>query len=294
MQKPLGYTLNINLSPTRSLFSLGPGWAALAGFVSAGYPSLSLSTFLQVIALWILVDPLLGTLWELNVNHKVWRQVRLAQLPPAPATGFTVPYAQTGSMAGRFVVKIRRYRRWWQETGWSEVGDKVVTFFLGIILALLVGLALAPATFWLVVLAVGLTLLTGPTTSDLSTSGGGRIQSIVQFLLPWLMGVLLAPNPSLISVAAAICYWAVYLGGLRMLGHHQRAGWLFFGGQLALVVLLLALRLLPGAAILTVFLAAQLLLRTGINQPSILLRKAQPFLVIGLIVAAVSFGGWLG
>ena len=297
MHKPFGYTLKINLSLTRSLFNLGPGWAALAGFVSTGYSSLDLSTLLQIIALWILVDPLLGTLWELTVNYRLWQQIRLAQLPPAPATGFTIPYAQTGSVAGRFVLKTRRYRAWWQETGWPEVGDKIVTFFLGSVLALLVGMALAPTIFWLVVLAVGLTLLTGPTTADLSTSGGGRIQSIVQLLLPWLMGVLLAlptPDLPLISVLAAICYWATYLGGLRMLGHHRRAEWLFFGGQVVLVVLLLTLRLLPGAAILTVFLVTQLLFRTGINQPSILLRKAQPFLVIGLIVAAVSLGGWIG
>ena len=294
MQKPFGYTLKINLSPSRSLLSLGPGWAALAGFLSTGYPTLTWSVVLQIIALWILVDPILGTLWELTVNHRLWQQIRLAQLPPAPATGFTVPYAQTGSIAGRFVVKVRRYRRWWQETGWPEMGDKFVTFCLGIVLALLLGLALTPTIFWLVVLAVGLTVLTGPTTSNLSTGGGGRIQSVVQFLLPWLMGVLLAPNPSLVSVAAAICYWVVYLGGLRMLGGHRRAEWLFFGGQLALVVLLLALHLLPGAAILIVFLAAQLFIRTTFKQPADLLRKVQPFLVIGLIVAAVLLGGWLG
>ena len=294
MQKPFGYTLKINLSPSRSLLSLGPGWAALAGILSTGYPTLTWTAMLQIIALWILVDPILGTLWELTVNQRLWQQVRLAHLPPSPATGFTVPYAQTGSIAGRFVVKTRRYRRWWQETGWPEMGDKVVTFFLGIILGLLVGLALNPTVFWLVVLAVGLTLLTGPTTADLSISSGGRIQSIVQFLLPWLMGVLLAPEPSMVSVGAAICYWVVYLGGLRMIGGHKRAEWLFFGGQLAFVVLLLALHLLPGAALLIVFLATQLLFRTGIEQSSILLRKIQPFLVIGLIVAAVSLGGWFG
>lgn len=75
-----------------------------------------------------------------------------------------------------------------------------------------------------------------------------------------------------------------------MLGNHHRAEVLFFVGQVAVVLLLLALRLLPGAAILGVFLATQLLIRTKFSQPVDLLQKVQPYLVFGVLVAGLSLG----
>lgn len=290
MQQSIGHTIKFTLRPARRWLSLGPGWAAVAGALSAGWPEAELVTLLKVAALWLLVDPILGTLWDLAVQQGLWRRVVQAQLPPPPARGFYLPYARPGSVGGQFVLLARRYRVWWAESFGPNFGGKVTTFGVGLFLALLIGLALKPAIFWLVALAVGLIFWAGLTPPELSATGGGRLASVVQFLLPWLMGALLWANLPLLSVILALCFWVVYLGALRMLGRHHRAQILFFGGQLAAVFLLLALRLLPGAAILSLLLAAQGLVKTNYNRPDPLLQKVQPFLVFGLLVAGISLG----
>ena len=218
------------------------------------------------------------------------RQVTQAQLPLSPVQGFDLPYAQPESVGGQFVLLFRRYRLWWINSYWPTFGNNITTFTVGLVLALVIGLVLSPTVFWLVVLTIGLTLLAGQRPPDLSLMGGGRLQSIVQFLVPWLIGALVWPALSLFSLIMAICYWVVYLGGLRMLGRHNRAEYLFFLGQIGVIFLLLALRLLPGAAILGVLVAAQLLIRARFSHPPDLLQKTQPYLLFGLLVAGLSLG----
>jgi hypothetical protein len=166
----------------------------------------------------------------------------------------------------------------------------VTSFWVVLVVALFIGLALNRTVFWIVVLAATLTILAGLNPSDLRDSGGGRLQSVVQFLLPWAMGAALWANLSLPSLALGVAYWLVYLGGLRMLGEHRRAEWLFYLGQLAAIILLLGLSLLPGAVVLSTLLVAQLLVRTKYTSATILLQKSQLYLVIGLLVAGVSTG----
>lgn len=294
MQKPFGYSLNLRLSPARPLFSLGPGWAALAGVLAGGGFEWRAAALLPLLALWLLVDPLLGSLWDVVVTQQLWRQLTRAELPPSPRRGFVLPYAQPGSAAGRFSVWLRRYRLWWQNSYWPQSGGSVLTALLSGGLALLLGTLLDSSIFWLVVLALAFTLLAGVIQPGLETAGGGRLASVVQFLLPWGMGTLLFPNASRLALILGICYWCVYLGGLRQLGRHRRASWLFILGQAAAIGVLLALRLLPGAAIAGVLLAAQLLLRTGSPTPAQMLARVQPYLVLSLLAAAVSLGGWGG
>jgi len=155
MQQFLGHTLKFNLSLSGSWISLGPGWAAIVGALSVGIADINLDTILRLITLWILVDPILGTLWELSVTQGVWRQVTHAQLPSSPARGFNLPYAQPGSVAGQFVLLIRRYRLWWVDRYWPTFANNITTFAVGLVLALVIGLVLSPIIFWLVVLAAG-------------------------------------------------------------------------------------------------------------------------------------------
>jgi hypothetical protein len=292
MQQPFGHTTQFRLLPAQAWLSLGPGWAAAAGILSGGRPELNLATLVQFISLWLVVDPILGTMWTLVVEDRLWWQIRQARLPPPPLRGFSIPYAQPGSLAGRLVLLIRRYQVWWQQAHGPASGSQAATFVLGLILAPVVAAALQPAIFWLVVLALSLTLLAGLNASNPRAASGGRLQSIVQMLLPWFMGNLLWSNPTLPTLALALCYWLVYLGGLRMAGRHRRAEILFVGGQIAAILLLLALRLLPGATALSALLVAQLILKNHFSQPAQLLKKVQPYLVFGLLVAAWSSGNW--
>jgi hypothetical protein len=249
---------------------------------------------LRLAGLWLLADPLLGTLWELAVPLGLWRNASGVYLPPAPARGFYLPYAQPGSAAGRLVNRWRSYRLWWAGYYWPENRDRLAAYGVGLGLAVLIALALDAALLWLVLLAVALGLLAGQSAPDLASPEGGRLQSVVQWLLPWFMGVFVWAGPTPAGLVLAVAYWAIYLGGLRMLGRHHRAELLYFGGQAAVLALLLALRLLPGAALIGVFLAAQQLLRARLTRPETFLAKAQPYLLLGLATAVLSLAGWPG
>lgn len=283
MQRPFGHTFNISLSPARSWLNAGPGWAMLAGTLSGG----TFRGLLPLLGLWLVVDPLLGTLWDISVRQGVWRKIAAANLPSPPGRGFYLPYARPDAPGGRLVLSWRQYGLWWREQYWPEYRAKLVTFGLALGLALLISLALKPLLFWLTLLAV---LMTLPGIPDLSASAGGRWQSMAQFLLPWTMGAMLWSQLSPLSLVIGICYWVAYLGGLRMLGRHRRAEILFFGGQGAALIGLLALRLLPGAALLSVLWLTQLLLYTKHNRPADFLPRAQPYLVAALLAAGVSLG----
>ncbi len=290
MEQHFGHTVKFTFSRSRTWLSPGPGWAAIAGALSSGYLDLSVSTLLQLVSLWLLVDPILGTLWDLAVRQRLWRRITRARLPLPPTRGFILPYAQPGSIAGHVVLLIRRYRLWWAQSYWPVFGGEVITFGVGLVLALLLGLVYNSTLFWLVVLTISLTILAGLSSSDLSKSGGGRLQSIVQFLLPWSIGAFIWPPVTFLPLVLGLCYWLVYLGGLRMLGSHRRAETLFFLGQVAVILLLLAFRLLPGATILSVLLFTQLLIKIKFSQPADFLRKVQVYLVLGLVVAGLSVG----
>jgi hypothetical protein len=294
VQRSFGHSLRLSLSPAHSWFSLGPGWAALAGAVSTGSVELDWAGLLKLAGLWLLADPLLGALWELAAPLGLWRNAGGVYLPPAPARGFYLPYTQPGSAAGRLLKRWRSYRLWWAGHYWPENGDKLVAYGVAFALALLIALSLNAALFWLTLLAIALALLAGQSAPRLASPEGGRLQSVVQWLLPWFMGVFLWAGPSPAGLALAVSYWAIYLGGLRMLGRHRRAKLLYFWGQAAVCVVLLALRLLPGAALIGVFLAAQQVLAARFTLPETFLAKAQPYLLLGLAAAALSLGGWPG
>lgn len=293
-QRFFGHSLRLSLAPAHPWIGLGPGWAALAGAVSTGAVELDGAGLLKLAGLWLLADPLLGTLWELAAPAGLWRNAGGGALPPGPARGFYLPYTRPGSAAGRLLKRWHRYRLWWAGHYWPENRDKLLAYGAAFVLALLIALSLSAALFWLTLLAIALALLAGQSAPRLASPEGGRLQSVVQWLLPWFMGVFLWASPSLPGLALAVSYWAICLGGLRMLGRHRRAELLYFWGQAAVCALLLGLRLLPGAALVGVFLAAQQVLAARFTLPETFLARARPYLLLGLAAAAVSLAGWPG
>ncbi len=292
MQRPFGHTLKLSLTrSSASWLKLGPGWAALTGALSAGQVEFSLPALWQLLGLWLLVDPILGTLWELAVPQGLWRNISTANLPAPPQHGFRLPYTQPGTAGSRLNITLRRYQVWWRDHYWPDSGDNVIAFCMGVALALLIGFYLKPAIFWLILLGLGLTLMAGQGNPALAAATGGRFQSVVQFLLPWAMGALLWSALPPLSLILAVCYWVTYLGGLRMWGRHRRAKLLFVLGQVAAIFSLLALRLLPGAALLSVLLIAQYLLMSRLRHDNAeFLVKVQPYLIVGLITVGLSTG----
>ena len=290
LHSPFGHTLKLSLSFARPWLRLGPGWAMLAGALSTGQLEFNLPTLLRLIGLWLLVDPLLGMLWDISAGQDMWRKLAPANLPPPSPHGFSLPYLQPGSPAARLVIVSRRYWRWWRDNYTTEYGRQLATFWLGSALALLFGLFFGQTVFWLTILTLGLSFLAGQTSIMLAGPQGGRLQSLAQFLLPWAIGVTAWATLSPLRLALAVCWWIVYLGGLRMAGQHHQAGLLFWLGQATAIILLLELRLLPGAAVVGVLFIAQWLLKLKFNSSPGFLQKMQPYLVAAVLVAGWGLG----
>jgi hypothetical protein len=287
--RAFGQTLTLLISWKRPFLSLSPGWAAVAGGLAVGLDSVDYLRFFHFVLLWLLVDVLLDTVWEIVVEQQLWKTLKQADLPAPPVRGIMIPYAQPHSAAGRGVVAARRYTKWLRENK-RPVNQNLTTVLLATLLALLLAYFLQPSVFWVTILIVGLTWIAGLTPNRLSSSGGGRLQSITQFLLPWLMGMLLWSKITVPALILALCFWAVYLGGLRMTGGHRRANWLFFGGQLASIFLLLGLQQLPGAAIVFLLLVTQIMLRNTDTDAVQFLPRVQYHLFAQLIITALFLG----
>lgn len=286
--RPFGHALNVGVSLARPWLSLGPGWAMLAGALSTGTVRPTSAQLVGLVSVWLLVDPILGTLWHLAVERGIWRKLFAPQLPPPPSHGFYIPYAQPDSMAGQLSLTIRRYQRWWGENYWATHNHHVIGFAAGVVVALLLALVLGPAILGLTVLALIFIVMASFRPPDLSALSGGRLQSLVQLLIPWAIGAWWASQLTLVSLLFAVCFWVTYLGGLRMLGQHRRAEMLFFLGQIAAIVLLLTLRVVPGAALLSILVMAQLLLYRRLSTPDAFLTAVQWHLVAGIVIAGAS------
>lgn len=285
-----GSTITINLSLSRLRLGLGPGWAMLAGVLAGGPADLNAMTLLQIVGLWILVDPVLGSLWRIGVEQRLWPRLIEAQLPPPPRRGFWLPYAQPDSPGGQWALWVRSYSLWLRRDFWPVAGDQLSTVVLGALLALFISGLLHRSVFWLTVLALAFLLLAALRAAPLPAPGGGRLQSLVQFLLPFGMGLALFPASTPLPLALGFCYWVAYLGGLRLVGQHTRAYWLLVMGQAAALLILLALRLPIGASVVAAMLVAQQLAKTALLQPNDFLARVQPFLLVSLLAASLALG----
>ncbi|GAB4449538.1 MAG: hypothetical protein Kow0031_31980 [Anaerolineae bacterium] len=285
-----GASITINLAFSRLRPGLGPGWAMLAGVLAGTPPELTAAVLLQVVGLWILVGPVLGTLWHFAVEQRLWPRLAGAQLPPPPRRGFWLPYAQPNAPAGRWALWLRSYGLWLRQSFWPASGDQLSTVLLGGLLALVLGWALHPSVFWLTLLALALLALAALRPAPLSAPGGGRLQSLVQFLLPFGTGLAMFPSPSPLPLVLGFCYWVVYLGALRMLGRHARAHWLLLGGQVAALLLLLTLNRPIGGAVVAAMLLGQLLAKTASLQPDAFVGRVRLFLLASLLAASLSLG----
>jgi hypothetical protein len=56
----------------------------LAGVLSTGVIPLKIASLIQILSLWLLVDPILGALWELVAVHNLWRSMIPVHLPSPP------------------------------------------------------------------------------------------------------------------------------------------------------------------------------------------------------------------
>ncbi|MFQ5612831.1 MAG: hypothetical protein ACE5H9_11925 [Anaerolineae bacterium] len=291
MQQPFGHLIKLHLHLQRRWLSFGPGWTMLAGALASGALAFDSNRTLQLVLLWLLVDPVLGTVWELAVQSGIWRESLRAPLPEGTRVSLhLVPYATPGSWGYRLARWWGVLRAWWRMAPGAAHGQSATAFAGSAILALFLGLFLKPILIPLILLSVVLALLTG--REDLSTTVRGQRfwQAVGNVVIPWGMGSLLfASSLPLFSGLLMVCYGLVYLGGLRQAAGQSEGDHLLVMGQAAAILLLIGLRAPLSAAVLTVVLLFQLILRNqALRRGAYLwyLNSIQPYMVIGLMAAA--------
>ncbi|GAB4538082.1 MAG: hypothetical protein Kow0063_25550 [Anaerolineae bacterium] len=307
MDQPVGRITCFRLYPVRPLWSLGSGWAALSGgLAAAGYP-LSLKTFLYLLLAWFLVDPLLGAVWDLGGGghaqaRGIWQRLTRPRLPSTAPLLRLLPYTQTGSPGYWLARRLGQLRLWWHATFWPEAAREFASLLAGLGMAILLGVILGRGVLSLVLISVllsWLAALSGPgdAVPDSSPAGNrpddiGRLwHTLGEFGVPWLIGAVVVGELSWLVILSGMCYSVVYFGLTRRDLFH-----LALAGQAAAALLLAGLRH-PMAAGATAILV---LLQWGLYAETIRLprdrpaatdrsrRYAQPFVVLGMLIAALA------
>lgn len=308
MNHSVGRITRFRLYPVRPLWSLGAGWAALSGGLAAtGFP-LSLTTVLYLLLAWFLVDPLLGAVWELGGGGYtqaggIWGRLARPRLPDTAPPLRLLPYTQTGSPGYRLARWLGRLRLWWQDTFWPAAAREFASLLAGLGLASLLGVILG----WRVLILVGISVLLswlavlsepGDTAGDLSQTASrpGDLtrlwHTLGEFSVPWLIGVGVVGELSWPVILLGMCYSITYFGLTRRDWGFRLPG----AGQVTAALLLAALRhpIAAGATAILVLpqwgLYAEAVCLSGDRSAALdrVRRHAQPFVVMGMLIAALA------
>lgn len=295
MPEFINHTLSIQLTPRRNWTALGPGWAVLASFLVAGalrfepdFWVLNAPQMVKLLLLWLLADPVLGTIWQMTVERgfwykfqQTWRSFRAGKLP-------LLPYTQPRTAAYRASVRLAT----WQSL--SDYGSQTVTVLL--LVALGLGAVLGRAATGYVVASLLLAGWLGQQRPPFT--GPGRVfwVSVATFLLPYTAGLAVFGAALQAPALLGGCYWLVYLGILRLSVGEKWGEPPVILGQAVAAILLLALFKPVAAVIVALSTVFTLLLRLQIQsetpeQKQNLAAAVTPFALIGLLVATVMAGG---
>lgn len=283
-QQSVNCTLTLRFIPHRSWLALGPGWAALAGVLASGGFHFEAEVLLKAGLLWLLADPILGTIWHLVAEQGIWR--RLGQAPPSGASPLKLrlPYVVKDSAGYKLSI-------FWTNLRTSENGQGY-TLLITLFLALLISAILGGLIVSFVIVSVLLAFVIG-----LTGYGEGQQfwQSLATFLLPYLAGLIVMGQLPLQAVALGYVYWVIYLSTLRLRAGKSRGAWLVIIGQGVAAGLFFSLTLPLAATVLTLAVMFSLLLwvqaKMQSTQPEIWYAEhVKPYLLVGLFAAAVSLG----
>ncbi len=287
----MSHTITLKLIPCKNCFVPGPGWAALGGFLASGvlrfeanFLALNAHWLLKFGLLWLLVDPVLGTLWQLVVEQGVWRN--LTRLPVTPSTVKpALPYTAADSAAYQLSSLITLLRQ-------QKDGQWQTTLLLP-----LAALGLATALDWQIVLY---TLLAVVTIFWLGSKDPAEVplakpfwQSVGGFLLPYVIELNLTGQFERGALLLGLGYWTALFGILLLLAGRNSAAKVVIVAQASIALLLFALIKPLAAASAGLAAGFSFLLwlnakQTQLQTPLALLPR---LLLFSFLIAALSLGG---
>ena len=236
----MSHTITLKLIFSKNRFTPGPGWAVLGSLLASGslrfeadFFTLNAPWLLKFGLLWLLVDPVLGTLWRLVVEQSVWRNLMRLSAAKTATVKPALPYTAPNSLAYRLSSLIA-FLRQQEDEQWQTS-----------LLLPLVALGLAMALGWQVVLYTALTLLTifwlGSKTPAEIPLAKPFWQSVVGFLLPYVIGLNLMGGFEQGALLPGLGYWAALFGILLLSAGRSSAAKVVIIGQASIALLLFAL-----------------------------------------------------
>ena len=260
---------------------LGPGWAVLAGALASGGFRFEAEVLFKVGLLWLLADPILGTVWHLLTDCGLWRQLTQTRPPEAKPLRPLFPYVAKDSAGYRLLVFTAHLRALENGQGYTLL----IALFLAVLLTIILGQPVVLFTLTSILVAFGL--------GD-RVQGRGLLQSLATFLFPYLTALRVMDALSPEALVLGWVYWVVQLGLLRLLAGKMGGGWLVIGGQGVAAGLLFGLKMPLAATVLTLSTLFSLLLRLQAKaqntRPELYAVHLKPYLLVGLFVVAVSLG----
>jgi len=265
MERSAGHIVQLWVRLRTPIWHVGAGWAALSGAIASGIlwedGAPPLTRIGTVLLIWLLADPLLGTLWELGATPRgVWTQLwRAASDADHNVPLILLPYTQTGSPAWQVANWLGRQNAWWRTTFWPQSSEAFITVSSLLPVSLLVGALLNSAALTLVCAAMVLAWLVALWHKEIlpSTSSHPWRSTVAsawgQFGIPWMIGCAATNKSSWLSITLGICLTFSYMGLLRQPMWQPAV----LAGQLAVLAILLGVRQVLALAGITMLLIAQ-------------------------------------
>ena len=282
--------LTIRLQPNRLWFAPGPGWAALAGGLAAGalrpgadFWTQNRLSLLLLAMLWLLFDPLLGTVWHLLLDRRLAHRIgETARRPNRPVRPL-LPYVAKGSAGYRLsavAAALREHNGEWQTLLLLTLTGGGMAFWLG------------PVTAACALLSLGLAawVASRPAPHSAQAHLG---HSAGLFLLPYAAALSVLGDATGDALLPALGYGVVYWGNLQLAAGEGRGERAVILGQGAVAAYLFAAVQPLAALVVSLGGVFALLARrqTAGWQTADGLRRIQPFLLAGLLAAAMAVGG---
>lgn len=285
-ERDVGPLVSLRVWLAGSPWRLSGGWLALAGMVAAAGPALGQGPWLLLLLALALAEVLWGALWWQLVPARRWPLHRAQHRP-------NLPYIQPASPAGRLL-------------GWPEPGVAAAIARAGAplaALALLLALAISPLALLLTGAVCVLVLLAMIARRAGQYAVVGWLYALVVAALPFALGVAIGtrsqwPPTSMeawllgLTLGYSLLAWALAPRSALPAARAPARLLMAAAGFVALLITLLASRLMLAAGVVGLLAAAPLLILAQAQgrQPA----AAQPWTLAAILVSAAALGFGIG
>jgi hypothetical protein len=253
-----------------------------------GALALEAETWLKLGLLWLLADPILGTIWHLLTVQQVWQRLRRPELPAHASLPPILPYLTQKSPGYRLILFLANMR--------AQPDGAGYTLLIASFLAVSIGFVLGwPALIYVLLVLLLAFSANLNTNSSEKTGHPLLLQSIATFLLPFTVGTVLFGSFTWVILLLALSYWIAYLGSLQLLSGESFGTRFAIWGQGAATILLFGLRepLIGVTAAIALIFSLLLKRHADDRGPMTAIwysERLQPFLLISLLITTLSLG----